>query len=80
MWVCIRRCDDDKRIIYGTLDNEPVNNEGVRLGSELAASYDKHSGAQEGFLVRDELKRYLCPSSPFFLARSSKVVQPSLYP
>jgi uncharacterized protein YegJ (DUF2314 family) len=52
MWVRIRHCDDAKRLVYGTLDNEPVNDyEGeVRLGSELAVSYDnirEHRKASE---------------------------------
>jgi hypothetical protein len=52
MWVRIRRCDDAKRVVYGTLDNEPVNDyEGkVDLGSELAVSYDnirEHKKASE---------------------------------
>lgn len=43
MWVIVQRRDDKKRIVYGTLDNEPVNEYGgkVKLGSELAISYDK---------------------------------------
>jgi len=43
MWVIVRSRDDKKRIVYGTLDNEPVNEYGgnVKLGSELAISYDK---------------------------------------
>ena len=43
MWVRIRRCDNEKRLVYGMLDNEPVNDyEGkLSVGSELAVSYDK---------------------------------------
>ncbi|MGA7850582.1 MAG: hypothetical protein WCA13_15865 [Terriglobales bacterium] len=43
MWVIVQSRDDKKRIVYGTLDNEPVNEYGgkVRLGSELAISYEK---------------------------------------
>jgi hypothetical protein len=43
MWVIVQSRDDQKRIVYGTLDNEPVNDYGgkVRLGSELAISYDR---------------------------------------
>ncbi|MFZ0276103.1 MAG: DUF2314 domain-containing protein [Candidatus Sulfotelmatobacter sp.] len=52
MWVRVRRCDEIKRLIYGTLDNEPVNEyeAKVRLGSELAVSYDnirEHKKASE---------------------------------
>lgn len=43
MWVIVQSRDDKKRIVYGTLDNEPVNEYRgkVRLGSELAISYEK---------------------------------------
>jgi hypothetical protein len=52
MWVIVQSRDDQKRIVYGKLDNEPLNDyEGkVRLGSELAISYDKvreHKEASE---------------------------------
>jgi hypothetical protein len=43
MWVRVDHCDDEKRLVFGTLDNEPVNDyEGkVGLGSELAVSYSQ---------------------------------------
>jgi len=43
MWVIVQSRDDRKRVVYGTLDNEPLNEYGrkVRLGSELAISYEK---------------------------------------
>jgi hypothetical protein len=43
MWVIVQGCDDKKCVVYGVLDNEPVNEYGgkVKLGSELAISYDK---------------------------------------
>jgi hypothetical protein len=41
MWVRVHRCDDEKRLVFGTLDNEPVNDYGkkVKLGSELVVFY-----------------------------------------
>jgi hypothetical protein len=43
MWVRVRvtRCDDERKTIFGTLDNEPIADyEGkIRLGSELAIKY-----------------------------------------
>jgi hypothetical protein len=41
MWVRVDHCDDEKQLVFGTLDNEPVNDyQGkVGLGSELAVSY-----------------------------------------
>jgi len=43
MWVRVHHCDDEKKIVFGTLDNEPVNDYGgsVELGSELAVSYSQ---------------------------------------
>ena len=41
MWVLVQRRDDTKRLVYGTLDNEPLNDYAgkVKLGSQLAVSY-----------------------------------------
>jgi len=52
MWVRVHHCDDEKKLVFGTLDNEPVNDyDGkVELGSELAVSYDnirEHRKASE---------------------------------
>lgn len=57
MWVRIRRCDNEKRLIYGMLDNKPVNDYEGKLcvGSELAVSYDKIREHRKA--VRHELKR-----------------------
>jgi hypothetical protein len=43
MWVIVERRDDKKQIVYGKLDNEPLNNYGDKLGlgSELAISYSQ---------------------------------------
>ncbi len=43
MWVRVIRCDDQKQLVFGTLDNEPLNDYGgqVELGSELAVSYSQ---------------------------------------
>jgi hypothetical protein len=42
IWMIVDHCDDERRLVYGTLDNEPVNDYGgkVKLGSQLAVSYD----------------------------------------
>lgn len=34
-------CDNEEGILFGRLDNEPVVGTGLRLGDELAVSYDK---------------------------------------
>jgi hypothetical protein len=43
MWVRVDRCDEEKKLVFGILDNEPVNDyEGkLGLGSELAVSYSQ---------------------------------------
>lgn len=43
MWVRVHHCDDQKKVIFGTLDNEPVNDydNKIELGSELAVSYSQ---------------------------------------
>jgi hypothetical protein len=40
MWVRVDHADDEERIIFGQLDNEPVVNKGLHRGMELAVSYD----------------------------------------
>jgi hypothetical protein len=43
MWVRVLRCDEEKKLVFGTLDNEPVNDYGgkIELGSELAVAYSQ---------------------------------------
>jgi uncharacterized protein YegJ (DUF2314 family) len=41
MWVVVDSCDDEERVLFGRLDNQPVVGTGLRLGDELAVSYDK---------------------------------------
>jgi hypothetical protein len=43
IWVRVNRCDEQKQLVFGTLDNEPLNDYSskVKLGSELAISYDR---------------------------------------
>lgn len=43
MWVRVNRCDEQKQLVFGTLDNEPLNDYGpdVALGSELVVSYSQ---------------------------------------
>jgi hypothetical protein len=41
MWVRVGRCDHAKQLVFGTLDNVPLNDAGgkLKLGTELAISY-----------------------------------------
>jgi uncharacterized protein YegJ (DUF2314 family) len=41
MWVRVHHCDDTKKLVFGTLDSEPLNNDEVELGSELAVAYSQ---------------------------------------
>jgi len=43
MWVRVDRCDDQNQLVFGMLDNEPLNEYGdnLKLGSELAISYSQ---------------------------------------
>ena len=43
MWVRVTRSDDQKQIVFGTLDNEPLGEYGrpLSLGSEIAVSFSR---------------------------------------
>jgi hypothetical protein len=43
IWVRVDSCDDANRLVFGKLDNGPLNDYGnqLRLGSELAISFDR---------------------------------------
>lgn len=40
MWMLVESSDDEKRIVFGVLDNEPIANTDMRLGQQLAVGYD----------------------------------------
>lgn len=41
MWVKVDRCDDEQRLVFGKLDSEPLVSPELRLGQDLAVSYDE---------------------------------------
>ena len=42
MWVRVHHCDEERQVLFGTLDNEPVvNSEDLQLGDELSINYGK---------------------------------------
>ena len=41
MWVKVDHSDDENRLVFGTLDSEPIVNAGLKVGRELSVSYDK---------------------------------------
>ena len=52
VWMIVDHTDEKKRLVYGVLDNEPMNDYGgkVKLGSQLAVDYDnirEHKKASE---------------------------------
>jgi len=40
LWVLVDDSDDEKRLVFGKLDNEPIVHTDMQLGMELAVSYD----------------------------------------
>ena len=40
MWLLVDHSDDTDRLVFGKLDSEPVAVTNMRLGQELAISYD----------------------------------------
>lgn len=40
MWLRFQRDDPAQRIVFGTLDSEPIVCTDLRLGAQLAVSYD----------------------------------------
>lgn len=40
MWVQVESCDDERRLVFGRLDSQPVVQTDLRLGQSLAISYD----------------------------------------
>lgn len=43
MWVRVTHCDDEKQLVFGKLDNEPLNDyhDKIELGSDLAIHYSQ---------------------------------------
>jgi len=40
MWVRVNANDPERRVVFGTLDNQPVISSDLRLGMQIAVSYD----------------------------------------
>jgi uncharacterized protein YegJ (DUF2314 family) len=41
MWMFVESSDDEHRLVFGNLDNEPIANTDLKLGQQLAVSYDR---------------------------------------
>jgi hypothetical protein len=41
MWLLVEDSDDEQKIVFGKLDSQPVVATDMRVGQELAVSYEK---------------------------------------
>jgi hypothetical protein len=41
MWLLVESSDNEQRLVFGRLDNEPIANSDMELDQRLAVSYDK---------------------------------------
>ena len=58
LWLRVNRCDDDRRLVFGTLESEPSGDYGGKVvrGSELVVSFSQ---------IREYAKHGLAPFQPF---------------
>jgi hypothetical protein len=41
MWMLVDDSDDDRQLVFGRLDNEPIANPDMKLGGRYVVSYEK---------------------------------------
>ena len=41
LWLLVDHSDDEQQLVFGRLDNEPISSTTLRLGQQLAVSYEK---------------------------------------
>jgi hypothetical protein len=41
LWLLVDHSDDEQQLVFGRLDNEPISSTALRLGQQLAVSYEK---------------------------------------
>lgn len=41
VWMLVESSDDSQQIVFGVLDNQPISTADVKLGQQLAVSYDR---------------------------------------
>lgn len=41
LWLLVEESDDERQLVVGRLDNEPIANSDLKLGQLLAVSYDR---------------------------------------
>jgi hypothetical protein len=73
MWVHVHRCGDDRQIVFGVLENAPVNDSTgrLKLGTELAVSF---SQIREHRKAADFLASVIVPSDGPFNTRETQRV------
>ena len=47
IWVHVEHCYDVNRIVFGRLDNVPIVSTDIKVGQELAISYDNVRGRRK---------------------------------
>ncbi len=40
LWLLVDHSDDEQRLVFGKLDNDPIFATDMRMGQQLAVSYD----------------------------------------
>jgi hypothetical protein len=40
MWLKVNHCDEENRVVFGCLDSEPIVAAKLKVGQELAVSYE----------------------------------------
>ena len=59
MWLLVENSDDDHQVVFGRLDSQPVVFTDMKLGQELAVSYDNVRDHRRSGLSQQE-----APSRP----------------
>src|ERR1019366_5749160 len=60
MWVLVDYPGDERRLLFGRLDNEPIIQTDMRLGMELAVSYDNFPRPPDCTLVQAVRRQTRC--------------------
>jgi uncharacterized protein YegJ (DUF2314 family) len=71
VWLLVDHSDDERQLVFGQLDSEPVVATGVRRGQSLAVSYQQvrdHKKSTESYLhdSTDALQRHKKSIKSFF--------------
>ena len=80
MWALVDHGDDEKQLVFGTLDNEPLNDAGgkLRVGAELAIAYSRVRWTSQEGRPKARLIRATVRSSLILHSQTRRTLQPSL--